>query len=266
MSSNVEQAEKPQEVWRALSNPIRRGLLDLLADGPRTTGELADEMPDLSRFAVMQHLGVMVDADLVLVRRRGRHRYNYLNPAPLAEWYHRWVSPIARRAAEEAIALRLHVEKGVEEMGDGNAGERVRTVRIESELRFDSTPERVFRALTDETLEWFPHTYGENRTKAVIVEPKVGGLHYEDWGEGRGHLYGHVTVYDPPHQFSTRGRLMPGTILDSEYKLELDGDGVVLAMTKTAVGAMTDEEAASIRTFGDISRFAEPLRQLVEAG
>ena len=39
-----------------------------------------------------------------------------------------------------------------------------------------------------------PTTYGEERVKAVVVEPRVGGAHYEDWGDGAGHLNGHVTV------------------------------------------------------------------------
>ena len=67
-------------MWRALSTPLRRHLLDLLSGGPRTTGELAEAVPDLSRFAVMQHLRVLIDAGLVVVRRQGRYRFNYLIP------------------------------------------------------------------------------------------------------------------------------------------------------------------------------------------
>lgn len=263
---SVAHAEEgqPQDIWRALSNPVRREILDRLAEGPRTTGELAEDIEDLSRFAVMQHLGVLVDADLVLIRRRGRHRYNYINPTALADWYHRWVTPIARQAADEAVALRQHIEKGSNEMGNVEHLDEIKTVRIETELRFAAPVERVFAALTVETLEWFPHTYGGDRVKAVVVDPRVGGLHYEDWGSGSGYLYGHVTLYDPPHRLGTRGRLMPGTILDTEYEIEESADGAILRMSKTAVGPMTDEEAESVRTFGDVSRFSEPLRQVIE--
>ncbi len=250
------------DVWRALGNPVRRHLLDLLAIGPKTTGELAEAVPDLSRFAVMQHLGVLTDADLVTVRRRGKHRFNYLNPVPLRRWYEQWVEPLGDLAAAELLALERHV--------GGNAmttlTEEVRTVRIETELRFRTTPERLFRALTEESLEWFPFTYGEDRVEAVVVEPEVGGRHFEDWGDGAGHLYGQVTVYDPPLRFATRGRVMPGTILDAHYELTEDGEDTVLAMTKVAFGPMTGEEADSIRTYGDIGRFEEALRALVEGG
>jgi len=259
-----ESEPSEQDVWRALGNPLRRQLLDLLADGPRTTGELAVAVPGVSRFAVMQHLGVLVDAELVLVRRRGRHRYNHLNAVPLRAWYERWVVPLADRAAAEMLALQRHAELSEGEPFMAVMTDQIRTVRIETELRFRASPERVFRALTEETLAWFPHTYGEERTRAVVLEPRVGGANYEDWGDGMGHLYGHVTVYDRPHGFSTRGRIMPGTILDSEYRLEADGEDTVLTMSKVAVGPMSDEEAASIQTYGDIARFAEPLRALVE--
>jgi hypothetical protein len=138
-------------------------------------------------------------------------------------------------------------------------------VRVENELRFRATPDRVFRALTEETLEWFPHTYGEDRTKAVVLEPRVGGANYEDWGDGMGHLYGHVTLFDRPNAFAVRGRLMPGVILDTEYSLEAEGDETILRVSKVAVGPMTDEEATSISTYGDLGNFAEPLRALVES-
>ena len=62
-----------------MSSPTRRKILDRLRDGPKTTGELASRFPKLTRFAVMQHLGVLTKAHLVLVRREGRFRFNHLN-------------------------------------------------------------------------------------------------------------------------------------------------------------------------------------------
>ena len=252
-----------QGVWRALNNPHRRRILDLLRTGPRTTGELSLAEPDVSRYAVMQHLGVLVDANLVVVRRRGRFRYNHLNPVPLREWYERWVTPLADRAAGELTALRRHVEgRGGAEMIE--TVDDVRVVRLETELRFKAPPQRVFGALTSRVREWFPHSYGDDRTQAIVVEPRVGGAHYEDWGDGAGYLYGHVTVWDPPRGVAFRGRIMPGSILDTEYELEQDGDDTILRVSKVAVGPMTDEEAAGVRTFGDVSRFESALRAVIE--
>jgi DNA-binding transcriptional ArsR family regulator/uncharacterized protein YndB with AHSA1/START domain len=259
-------ARTDADLWRALASPWRRQLLDLLRDGPRTTSELDAEIPQLSRFAVMQHLGVLVRSGVVVARRRGRHRYNHLNPIPLRRWYERWVRPLADVSASEMLAL----ERAVDEKGEDPMAtvlEQVHTVRLETELRFRASAERVFRALTEETLRWFPHTYGGDRVRAVVVEPMVGGRHYEDWGGGQGHLYGQVTLFDRPHRLGLRGRIMPGTILDTSYELEeTDDGGVVLRMSKVAVGPMTDGEAASIREFGDIGRFVDALRSVVEDG
>jgi DNA-binding transcriptional ArsR family regulator/uncharacterized protein YndB with AHSA1/START domain len=256
--------EDREHVWRALGNPNRRRLLDELAAGPRTTGELAEVFPDLSRFAVMQHLGVLERSGLVVVRRRGRYRFNHLNPVPLREWYERWVMPLADRTAAEVMAVKRAVEEseGGPSMSIAMTDE-VRVVRVETELRFRASPERVFEAMTDRT-DWFPSTYGGERVRAIVLDHRVGGLHYEDWGDGRGHLYAQVTSWDPPHAYSTRGPLMPGVILDSTYEVTPDGDETVLRVSKLAVGPMTDEEAGGVRFHGDIARFEEALRKVIE--
>ena len=99
-------AEPAPDLWRALASPWRRRLLDLLRDGPRTTGGLSGEIPELSRFAVMQHLAVLTGAGVVIAERRGRDRLNYLNPVPLRDWYERWVQPMAGTGAASLLALK----------------------------------------------------------------------------------------------------------------------------------------------------------------
>ena len=79
-------------VWRALADPTRRAILDRLAERPRTTGELVETFDSLCRTAVMKHLDVLVDAELVLVRRQGRQRWNHLNPIPIQRVCERWVN------------------------------------------------------------------------------------------------------------------------------------------------------------------------------
>jgi DNA-binding transcriptional ArsR family regulator len=252
-----------QDVWRALANPVRRELLDVLRSGPRTTGELADSVPTLSRFAVMQHLDVLVDAGLVVVRRQGRHRFNHLNAVPLRQWYERWVVPLADSIATEVLALKREVEKQEGARPMAVAMDQIRTVRVETELRLRAPAERVFAAFTTD-ISWFPATYGGERVRSIVFEPRVGGLHYEDWGDGRGHLYGQVTAYDPPRALSIRARLQLGVTLDTDYLFEQDGDETVLKISRVAVGAMTAEEAAGIRQYGDVANFEDALRRFVE--
>src|SRR5689334_18477496 len=101
------QLEDP--LWKALASSHRRRLLDTLRDGPRTTSQLSEALPELSRFAVMQHLDVLEAAGLVLVRREGRQRFNHLNPLPLQAAYERWVRRHARLAATAAMGLKRFV-------------------------------------------------------------------------------------------------------------------------------------------------------------
>lgn len=85
-------------------------MLDLLMDGPRTTGGLAEEFPDISRFAVMQHLEVLREADLLTVVRKGRKRFNYLNPVPIQRIYDRWVSRYMQPWTEALTSLKHELE------------------------------------------------------------------------------------------------------------------------------------------------------------
>jgi DNA-binding transcriptional ArsR family regulator len=78
-------------VWKALADPTRRAILDVLRTGPRTTTEIVEQFPQLSRFGVMKHLDVLRDADLVITREDGRRRVNSLNAVPIRQIYERWV-------------------------------------------------------------------------------------------------------------------------------------------------------------------------------
>lgn len=85
-------------------------MLDLLSERPLTTSELAAAFPRLSRFAVMQHLGVLERANLVLVQRVGRERYNYVNAVPIQQMYDRWVGRYVQPWAEALVDLKAELE------------------------------------------------------------------------------------------------------------------------------------------------------------
>ena len=97
-------------VWRALANPMRREILDLLSEEPLATGDLAAYFPRLSRFAVMQHLRVLEQGNLVLRRKVGRQVINSLNPVPIQQIYHRWVQRFQQPWAEALVSLKSELE------------------------------------------------------------------------------------------------------------------------------------------------------------
>lgn len=99
-----------EAVWRALADPTRRRILDLLAERPRTTGELCEQFPELSRFAVMKHLDVLEATSLVLVRRDGRVRWNHFNALPIQRIYERWIGPKLGGMASALLRLERQAE------------------------------------------------------------------------------------------------------------------------------------------------------------
>ncbi len=97
-------------VFKALADPTRRFLLDLLfrRDG-RTLTELESEL-EMTRFGVAKHLRVLEEADLVVVRRQGREKLHFLNPVPIRLIHDRWVSKYAEPWASALTELKTRLE------------------------------------------------------------------------------------------------------------------------------------------------------------
>jgi DNA-binding transcriptional ArsR family regulator len=92
----------------ALADPTRRRIVELLADGERSAGELAAEFPT-SRPGVSRHLRVLREQGLVHVRDDGRRRLYSLDPRPLAdldEWLSRYRSFWTNRLDALEIEIR----------------------------------------------------------------------------------------------------------------------------------------------------------------
>jgi DNA-binding transcriptional ArsR family regulator len=98
-------------IWKALSDPTRRGILDFLRNRPRTTTEIVDAFPHLTRFGVMKHLEVLREAHLVNTREEGRQRMNSLNAVPIRQIYERWVSHYQELWSSELLRIKADVEK-----------------------------------------------------------------------------------------------------------------------------------------------------------
>jgi DNA-binding transcriptional ArsR family regulator len=97
-------------VWKALSDPTRRAILDLVRQGPRRTTEIVEAFPHLSRFGVMKHLDVLREAGLINTRDEGRQRVNSLNAVPIQQIYERWVSRYQGFWADRLLRLQEDVE------------------------------------------------------------------------------------------------------------------------------------------------------------
>lgn len=98
-------------IFKALADGRRREILDLLKDDPKTTGELCAHFKKIDRCTVMQHLKVLENAELIIVKREGRMRWNYLNAVPIREIYNRWISQYADYPVELLSKLKSDLEK-----------------------------------------------------------------------------------------------------------------------------------------------------------
>jgi DNA-binding transcriptional ArsR family regulator len=99
-------------VFKALADPTRRQLLDLLfARDGRTLTELEVEVEGMTRFGVMKHLRVLEEADLVITRRSGREKLHFLNPVPIKQIHNRWIDKYTERRASALLDLKTQLEQ-----------------------------------------------------------------------------------------------------------------------------------------------------------
>lgn len=180
-------------IWRALADPTRRRLLDLLRRAPRTTGTLAAEFPRVTRYAVMKHLRVLTEAGLVMVVRRGRERWNHLNAVPLRRLSLRWLEPFATRRADALLNLASVAEALPPDEDPPMTDLPLSSLDFALEIGIAASRAEVWRALVEETGRWWPADfYTGPGGRDFVIEPRLGGKVVEHWGDGQGLVWGEV--------------------------------------------------------------------------
>lgn len=107
---NMSSGENHDLIFKALADSRRREILDLLKEEPKTTGDICGHFKSLDRCTVMQHLGVLEKAGLVIVRKEGKFRWNYLDAVPIREIYDRWINQYASPSVEMLTRLKNEME------------------------------------------------------------------------------------------------------------------------------------------------------------
>lgn len=112
VKSHILSGMDDDSVFKALADPTRRLLLDLLfeRDG-RTLTELESELETMTRFGVMKHLRVLEEAGLVVTRRSGREKLHFLNPVPIQLIHDRWIGKFRERRASALTELKTKLEE-----------------------------------------------------------------------------------------------------------------------------------------------------------
>jgi DNA-binding transcriptional ArsR family regulator/uncharacterized protein YndB with AHSA1/START domain len=246
-------------LWRALADPTRRRILDLLRQRPRVTGEIAAQFP-ISRIAVMRHLEVLSGAGLVASRKRGRERWHYLNTIPLQKLHRRWADPAAAGFASALLQLQDTVE------AEGRQMEPTRpAIDIALDIEIAGTPAAVFTALTKDVGGWWGHPFVTARATSLALDPRLGGLFTERWDNG-GQVIASVTGWAQDEHLALTGSFHMGVGVGvAAFDLAESGAGTLLRFSFRAIGVV-DAAAAEGMSRGWAELVGTRLKGLVETG
>ena len=130
-------------VFRAIADPSRRDLLDALRerDG-RTLGHLCEVLPNLTRFGVAKHLGVLEEAGLIVTRKVGRSKHHYLNVVPIQDIADRWIDRYRAPYSRMLVDLRDDLE-------NREAAMTAKPPVFVQSVHIKAPREKVWEALTD---------------------------------------------------------------------------------------------------------------------
>jgi uncharacterized protein YndB with AHSA1/START domain len=237
------------QVFKALADPTRRGLLDQLYRRDGQTLIALEQSASMTRFGVMKHLKVLEEAGLVVTRRRGREKLHFLNAVPIRLVHDRWVS----KYAEPWVATLSALKSGIEE----NSMEKV------FEIYIKTTPERLWEAITSSELrqkyhfgvgvksDWTPGSHYES------VHPNAPGILTE----------GTNLEVDPPRKLVQSFTALWGDDVKQEgtsrvtWEIEPVGDSCRLTLTHDQLPAH-----ASRALYGGWPMILSGLKTWLESG
>ncbi|MEQ8715958.1 MAG: helix-turn-helix domain-containing protein [Cyclobacteriaceae bacterium] len=235
-------------IWKALSDPTRREILDTIRTRPKTTGALVEKFEHLSRFAVMKHLNVLEEAKLISIRREGKYRLNHINAIPIQEIYERWVKKYEVQWASGLLQLKELTEykSNIDHITKQLIMEQSQVTRIQMEISINASIEHTWQSMINDIgLWWRKDFYTSPKTKEFILEARPGGKMYEDYGNNEGLVWAEVIILDSPNILELKSHLSPayGGPVFSFLRLALESsdEGTTLKLSDVGVGTMSDE-------------------------
>ncbi|GGS51768.1 MULTISPECIES: ArsR/SmtB family transcription factor [Actinokineospora] len=235
------------EVFKALADPTRRGLLDeLFREDGQTLSALEARVP-MTRFGVMKHLKLLEEAGLVVTRRRGREKVHYLNPIPIRLIHDRWVSKYAEPWAAGLTGLKESLERTMERV---------------FEIYIRTTPERLWEAITTSDIR-AKYQFGVR-----ITEDWSPGARIEMSHPGAGLLgEGEVISADPPAQLVHTLRALWSDEVKSEGTSKVTWDiGQVEDSCRLTVTHSELREGANDELYGGWPMILSGLKTWLETG
>jgi uncharacterized protein YndB with AHSA1/START domain/DNA-binding transcriptional ArsR family regulator len=245
-------ARDDDAVFKALADPTRRQLLDRLRErNGQTLGELCEPLA-MARQSATQHLELLEAANLISTVRRGREKLHYLNPVPLWSIQERWIEKFERPRMRALAAIRHRAEE--DRMADRPSFVYVTYI--------ESTPERVWEALTDADLTG--QYWGHSNTSDW--QPGSRWEHRRVDGSGVADVIGTVLESVPPRRltmtFDAPGEAPPGGPSRVTFDIEPYHEIVRLTVTHQD---LADDEALQAVSAGWPAVCAN-LKSLLETG
>jgi uncharacterized protein YndB with AHSA1/START domain len=235
-------------VFRALADPTRRLLLDMLfgRDG-QTLSELEAAVP-MTRFGVMKHLRILEDARLVVTRRSGREKLHFLNPVPIRLVHDRWINKYTEPWVAALSELKQRMENPMEKV---------------FEIYIRTTPERLWEAITDPAIRAkynFGATVASDWTPGSLLEMRTANGQVR-LGEGE------VLESEPPRRLVHSMTALWSDDAKNEgasrvtWEIEPVGDSCRLLLTHDQL-----REGANEEIFGGWPMILSGLKTLLETG
>jgi uncharacterized protein YndB with AHSA1/START domain/DNA-binding transcriptional ArsR family regulator len=235
------------DVFKALADPTRRGLLDeLFRQDGQTLSALERRLP-MTRFGVMKHLQVLEDAGIVVAKRRGREKLHFLNAVPIRLIYERWVSKYAEPWAAALSGLKHDLEN--------------MTMEKVFEIYIKTSPERLWQAITDTEMRR-KYNFG-----AVVTSDWTPGSRFEGSGHGAPIFEGENLEVEPPRKLVQHFRALWSEAVKTEgtsrvtWEIEPVGDSCRLTVTHDQL-----REGANAELYGGWPMVLSGLKTLLETG
>ncbi len=236
------------EVFKALSDPTRRSLLDELFREDGQTLSSLEERFDMTRFGVMKHLRLLEEAGLVVTKRRGREKLHFLNPIPIRQVHDRWVSKYAEPWAAALTGLKEKLEGTMEKV---------------FEIYIKTTPERLWEAITD------PDMRSKYNFGTVVISDWKPGSSYTMSHNGAGGplAEGEILEAEPPRRLVHTMTALWGDDVKAEgssrvtWDIEPVADSCRLTVTHDQL-----REGANEQLYGGWPMILSGLKTLLETG
>ena len=216
------------KIFKILADKSRRQILDLVKNKPGINVNELTECFEFSRFAVMKHLKLMEEAELIISRKSGKNKLLYINAMPIQYIYDRWISKFSQAWASELSELKYSLEME----GNKMEAEKLQHIFV---TYIKTTKEKLWEALTNGE---FTKKYYYNTELLSDLKPgsEIKYLHIDENGNETYPVKGKILEYEPLKKISHSFEFHNNNDKPSRVTFEIEEAGSSVKLTLTHDG------------------------------